>query len=209
MVRVLAVGAAASAVALLPFVGVLLLNPGSRWNTAPRGAPEVFESVSLRRYVLEHTERLPDLAAAAVVVLLLLGALLFFVRQRLANGVAAALVVALAAALIAAVVTVPLFQAVASWYRYIPHGSGRLRVTTWSDYYAWAEASFFALYAALILAALTCGWICGRMLADRGPAVAITAGFTTATYLVLTLPITDYTNSCLVGRAFLLNSHCG
>jgi hypothetical protein len=146
------------------------------------------------------------LAIPSLVFLAVVAGVLFFLRRRLGVPDATAILVSVAGVLVVTVLGIALFEAAALWYRSVPHGSGHERqVGDFEDFYSLARGGFIALYASLVLVAVGSGWMLGRMLVNRGAAVAVVTGMAIVAFLVLTFPVVEFMNACYVGRSFLID----
>lgn len=165
-------------------------------------------STSFPRYALEQdfARHLAILAVFAGAYLVLFAGALLLLRGRLGMPVVRAVLVSTASALVVAVVGIALFEAAALWFRSESPGSSTLRLgDSYEDFVDTARATFFALYAALVLLAIGSGFAIGRWRARRGGVAAVATALATAGYLVVTLPFVDFLNACEVGRPFILD----
>ncbi len=147
------------------------------------------------------------LAIASLIFLIALAGVLFLSRRRLGVSFVETVIASSAVVLIVAVIGITLFEAAALWYRSEPHGSGYERQGGgFEDFYFWARVGFVALYTGLVLVAVGCGWVFGRVRVRRGAAVAGVTGIVVLLYLGLTLPFVEFLNACDVGRSFLIDN---
>lgn len=151
------------------------------------------------------------LAAIALVYSLLVGGPCWLVSRWRRREIFRTLWLSIVLSLIAVVITIPLFHGIAGLFRYDPPGSilsgmGRYR-EDWQVYSSAARIVFFVLYGLLVASGGVVGYVRARQV-HQGKTVGIGTALGVLIYLMISMPIADFANACIIGEPFLLPVAC-
>lgn len=110
--------------------------------------------------------------------------------------------------LVVVIITISIFEGVSGLFRHDPPGVSGLYRPDWSAYATTVEAVFFTLYGLVIALSAAIGYIVGQRRGGQGKWASVAAALAMLTFLILTLPIVDFANACLIGRPFILPTRC-
>jgi len=153
----------------------------------------------LRSYLLSMAGWLAILAGIGLAYILFLGGLALVLSRWWDGGFWQAFWISAVIAVAFMVIGVPLFQMVATLFR----SDGGLET-----YFTWVRLAFFSFYGFAVLLSGVIGYTFGQRLARRGRAASFASALSLLLFLVVSLPIIDFSNACIIGRPFILPASC-
>ena len=102
-----------------------------------------------------------------------------------------------------------IYQAMALYFRTVPHGSGFEREEVGYESFVFRAGVVFVIVIALaLLVAAALGYVLAPRTSARRSHLALAGAGAVLVFVALTLPFVDFLNACNVGRPFVLDSSC-
>ena len=105
-------------------------------------------------------------------------------------------------------ISMPIFEGVAGLFRHDPPGVVGLYRPDWPAYALTVRTAFFVLYVFMILLSATVGYTMGQRIDRHGKSLSVAVVLVVLVFLILTLPIIDFANACIIGMPFVLPIRC-
>lgn len=150
----------------------------------------------IQSYLLDIGSVMGVLAGIALIYSLLIGGPCWLVSRWRRREIFRTLWLSIVLSLIAVVIAIPLFHGIAGLFR-----------GHWQVYSSAARIVFFVLYGLLIASGGVVGYVRARQV-HQGKTVGIGTALGVLIYLMISMPIADFANACIIGEPFLLPVAC-